>query len=135
LTSGSDPVGSLDVALNHTARLLATQPALAAEQASEILKVVPGHPLATLFLGPARRACGDPAPPRSPRRSAPAFGTLDLSTGIARNSYYLDLFLTNVFDERGQLFRFNQCASCCIVANYAVPTQPRTIALRFSQKF
>jgi tetratricopeptide (TPR) repeat protein len=61
LTSGSDPVGSLDVALNHTARLLATQPALAAEQASEILKVVPGHPLATLFLGAARRACGDSA--------------------------------------------------------------------------
>jgi tetratricopeptide (TPR) repeat protein len=61
LTSGSDPVGSLDVALNHTARLLATQPALAAEQASEILKVVPGHPLARLFLGAARRACGDPA--------------------------------------------------------------------------
>ncbi len=66
---------------------------------------------------------------------APAFGTLDLSAGISRNSYYLDLFLTNVFDERGQLFRFNQCASCSIVANYAVPTQPRTIALRFSQKF
>jgi hypothetical protein len=66
---------------------------------------------------------------------APAFGTLDLSTGIGRNSYYLDLFLTNAFDERGQLFRFNQCASCSIVANYAVPTQPRTIALRFTQKF
>jgi outer membrane receptor protein involved in Fe transport len=66
---------------------------------------------------------------------APAFGTLDLATGIGRNSYYLDLFITNVFDERGQLFRFNQCASCSIVANYAVPTQPRTIALRFSQKF
>jgi outer membrane receptor protein involved in Fe transport len=65
----------------------------------------------------------------------PAFGTLDLAFGLARNSYYLDLFLTNVFDERGQLFRFNQCASCSIVANYAVPTQPRTIALRFSQKF
>jgi tetratricopeptide (TPR) repeat protein len=61
LTSGSDPVGSLDVALNHTARLLTTQPALAAEQASEILKVVPGHPLAVLFLGAARRACGDAA--------------------------------------------------------------------------
>ena len=61
MTSGSDPVGSLDVALNHAARLLSTQPALAAEQASEILKVVPGHPLATLFLAAARRACGDPA--------------------------------------------------------------------------
>jgi tetratricopeptide (TPR) repeat protein len=61
LTTASDPVGSLDVALNHAARLLSTQPALAAEQASEILKVVPGHPLATLLLGAARRACGDPA--------------------------------------------------------------------------
>jgi tetratricopeptide (TPR) repeat protein len=61
LTSGSDPVGSLEVALNHAARLLTTQPALAAEQASEILKVVPGHPPATLILAAAQRACGDPA--------------------------------------------------------------------------
>jgi hypothetical protein len=65
----------------------------------------------------------------------PAFGTLDLAFGLARNSYYLDLFLTNVFDERGQLFRFTQCSSCSFVNNYVVPTQPRTIALRFSQRF
>jgi tetratricopeptide (TPR) repeat protein len=61
LSSDSDPVGSVEVALTHTSRLLATQPALAAEQATEILKVVPGHPLATLLLGVARRACGEPA--------------------------------------------------------------------------
>jgi len=65
----------------------------------------------------------------------PAFGTLDLAFGVSRDTYALDLFLTNVFDERGQLFRFNQCASCSIAANYAVPTQPRTVALRFAQKF
>jgi predicted Zn-dependent protease len=59
LTPSSGPVGSLDVALNHANRLLATQPALAAEQAAEILKVAPAHPLATLLLGVARRACGD----------------------------------------------------------------------------
>jgi tetratricopeptide (TPR) repeat protein len=59
LTPSSDPVGSLDVALKHTNRLLATQPALAAEQAAEILKAAPGHPVATLLLGVARRACGD----------------------------------------------------------------------------
>ena len=47
----------------------------------------------------------------------------------------VDLFVTNVFDKRGELFRFNQCGSCSIVANYAVPTQPRTIALKLSQKF
>ncbi|MBV8911002.1 MAG: TonB-dependent receptor [Gammaproteobacteria bacterium] len=66
---------------------------------------------------------------------ARAFGTLDLSAGVAHNNCYLDLFLTNAFDKRGQLFRFNQCASCSIVADYAVPTQPRTIALRLSQRF
>jgi tetratricopeptide (TPR) repeat protein len=61
LTSGPAPVGSVDVALNHAARLLGTQPALAAEQAAEILRVVPGHPPATLLMAIARRACGDPA--------------------------------------------------------------------------
>ena len=65
----------------------------------------------------------------------PAFGTLDLAFGLRRPSYALDLFVTNVLDKRGELFRFNQCASCSIVANYAVPTQPRTIALKFSQNF
>jgi tetratricopeptide (TPR) repeat protein len=53
------PAGSLEVALQHAARLLPTQPALAAEQASEILKVMPGQPMAMLLLAVAQRACGD----------------------------------------------------------------------------
>jgi predicted Zn-dependent protease len=36
-----------------------SDPELAAEQAGEILKVVPGHPVATLLLGSARRATGE----------------------------------------------------------------------------
>ena len=52
-------LGSLEVALSHAARLLPARPALAAEQAAEILKVVPDHPLATLLLARAHRACGD----------------------------------------------------------------------------
>lgn len=55
----AEPVGSLQVALAHTARLLQTDPALAAEQAAEILKVAPQQPTALLFLGMARRAGGD----------------------------------------------------------------------------
>jgi tetratricopeptide (TPR) repeat protein len=54
-------LGTLDVALSHAARLLPTKPALAAEQATEILKVVPGHPGAMLLLAGAQRACGDPS--------------------------------------------------------------------------
>lgn len=65
----------------------------------------------------------------------PAFGTLDLAFGLGKQSYTLDLFVTNLFDKRGELFRFNQCAACSIVANYVVPTQPRTIGLKFGQKF
>jgi tetratricopeptide (TPR) repeat protein len=51
-------VGTLDVALGHAARLLDRDPRLAAEQADEILKAVPGHPYARLILGVARRRAG-----------------------------------------------------------------------------
>jgi tetratricopeptide (TPR) repeat protein len=57
--STPEPVGTLAVALAHAARLLESSPKLAAEQAAEILKAAPSHPLATLLLGVARRAGGD----------------------------------------------------------------------------
>ena len=58
MTQGSQPVGTLEVALAHAARLLGSQPALAAQQANEILAVAPGHPQATLLLGIAHREQG-----------------------------------------------------------------------------
>src|SRR4051794_16220048 len=54
----SSPVGSLQVALTHASTLLASNPAAAAEQASEILKVVPDHPVALLVRGLALGALG-----------------------------------------------------------------------------
>ena len=60
-SAAAEPVGSLDVALAHAVRLLEQDPRLAAEQAGEILKAVPGHPNASLLLGMARRNGGDPA--------------------------------------------------------------------------
>jgi predicted Zn-dependent protease len=59
MSSAPEPVGTLAVALAHAARLLEKSPQLAAEQASEILKSAPNHPLATLLLGVARRVGGD----------------------------------------------------------------------------
>src|SRR5487761_2070777 len=53
------PVGSVEVALRHTAQLLEQDPRLAATQAAEILLVAPDHPLARLYLGAARRALGE----------------------------------------------------------------------------
>jgi len=57
--SVAEPTASLDAALAHAARLLATDPALAGEQASEILRVVEDHPTALLLLGASRSASGD----------------------------------------------------------------------------
>jgi tetratricopeptide (TPR) repeat protein len=59
MSSPPGPVGTVEVALGHAARLLATDPAMAAEQATEILKVVPEQPQAMLLLGIARRKAGD----------------------------------------------------------------------------
>ena len=61
MSAASEPVGTLEVALAHAMRLLATDPPKAAEQASEILKVVPDHPAAVLILGSAQRATGNAA--------------------------------------------------------------------------
>jgi tetratricopeptide (TPR) repeat protein len=61
MSATSEPVGSLQTALEHTQRLMTAEPRLAAEQATEILKVAPGHPLATLWLGVAHRHAGDAA--------------------------------------------------------------------------
>jgi tetratricopeptide (TPR) repeat protein len=59
MTSVAEPTGTLAAALQHARRLLQSDPVLAAEQAGEILKVVPTHPVARLLLGVARRAAGD----------------------------------------------------------------------------
>jgi predicted Zn-dependent protease len=73
------PTASVDNALAHASRLLDADPALAAEQAGEILRIVPGHPVAQMLLGAAHSARGrtadalailEPlavAQPRSPR--------------------------------------------------------------------
>ncbi len=61
MTSEPGPVGTLDVALAHAEQLLVSQPRLAAEQAREILGVVPSHPAATLLLASACRRTGEVA--------------------------------------------------------------------------
>jgi tetratricopeptide (TPR) repeat protein len=60
-SAAAEPVGSVDTALAHAVRLLEQDPSLAAEQATEILKVAPSHPAALLVLGVARRNAGDAA--------------------------------------------------------------------------
>jgi len=59
LSTPAEPVGTLEVALAHASRLLATRPGLAVEQAREILKVVPRQAQALVVLGLGRAATGD----------------------------------------------------------------------------
>ena len=59
LSSGTEATGTLEVALAHAGRLLASKPELAAAQASEILNVVPGYPPARLLLAQAHRVQGE----------------------------------------------------------------------------
>src|SRR5438105_15703971 len=84
----AQPVGSLDSALAHALDLIEGQPALALEQATEILKTVPGHPIATLLVGMARRrdlaAAGALAPPGRLVRSPPQAGAARRQSGPAR---------------------------------------------------
>src|SRR5665213_463146 len=91
MNSVSEPVGTLDVALGHAARLLERDPSLAVEQADEILKAVPGHPSARLILGAAHRRAGRTqsaleilgALAREQQRSAPTHIELAIALGEA----------------------------------------------------
>jgi iron complex outermembrane receptor protein len=64
----------------------------------------------------------------------PAFSLVNLSLGAEWESFSVEAFVSNVFDERGQLSRFLQCGQCG-QRPYVVTTQPRTIGLRAGVDF
>lgn len=64
----------------------------------------------------------------------PDFATVNLSLGADWPTYSFELFVQNLFDERGQLSRFVQCGACT-QRPYYVPITPRTIGLRAGAKF
>ena len=72
----STTTASLEGALSRTSHLLATDPALAAEQANEILRTVGPHPGATLMLGIALDRCGRGRIVGTPSRASPTFFTV-----------------------------------------------------------
>ncbi|MDA1064195.1 MAG: tetratricopeptide repeat protein, partial [Proteobacteria bacterium] len=58
--TSSEVLGSLKEATKRTAVLIDIDPALAAEQAEEILKAIPNHPPAMFLLAMAKRRSGNP---------------------------------------------------------------------------
>jgi outer membrane receptor protein involved in Fe transport len=58
---------------------------------------------------------------------------VDLFAGYDWGNYSLELFGSNIFDERNELSRFVVCSICTQVK--IVPGRPRTIGLRAGIKF
>ena len=65
----------------------------------------------------------------------PSYGMMDMAVGGSRDKTTIQLFVTNVTDKRAQLTRFNQTNPSIDNQTYIIPSQPRTIALKFGQKF
>ncbi len=65
-----------------------------------------------------------------------AFITFDFTTGVEKDNWSVELFVQNAFDERAQLGRYAECTpAVCGNEPYILPNQPRTIGLKFGQKF
>jgi iron complex outermembrane receptor protein len=67
----------------------------------------------------------------------PAYALADFAVGIGPSSYHVELFVDNAFDRLAQFSRYTECGidACGSFGTYVIPAQPRTIGLRFGQKF
>ena len=68
-----------------------------------------------------------------------AFGTFNLSAGIGQNSWTLQAYINNLFDERGQLGRNSECNDglfhYCLNNTHVLPSAPMQFGLQFGQRF
>lgn len=79
-----------------------------------------------------------------------SYAIADLSAGVRKGNASLELFVDNAFDRRADLYRFAQCPTyvqwapgdpldkkipLCGLQSYTVTGTPRTVGLRFGQKF
>ncbi|HEY0105794.1 MAG TPA: TonB-dependent receptor [Rhizomicrobium sp.] len=65
-----------------------------------------------------------------------AFATFDFTVGIENDRWSLELAVLNAFDQRADLYRYAQCTTqTCGREPYIATDTPRTIGLKFGQKF
>jgi outer membrane receptor protein involved in Fe transport len=66
----------------------------------------------------------------------PAYALFNLAGGVSKDRTTLQLSVNNMFDKRAELTRYVECATTtCGPQPYVIPSQPRTVALKFGQKF
>ena len=64
------------------------------------------------------------------RQKQDPYGILNLSAGVSKDNWTLDLFIDNVADTRAQIYKNQYDFNARITTN-----QPRTIGIRFGQRF
>ncbi|TAN15751.1 MAG: TonB-dependent receptor [Rhodanobacter sp.] len=83
---------------------------------------------------------------RSLLGNLPAYNSVDLSAGMQKGNWSLDVYVDNVFDKRAALYKFTECGvTVCgahnVVAQYPNGqvytgfSVPRTFGIRFKQEF
>lgn len=65
----------------------------------------------------------------------PASTTFDFSIGVQRESWRVEAYAKNLFDDEGQNDRYVQCAAATCSRVYVIPIRPRTVGLKFGQSF
>ncbi|MGH8864820.1 MAG: TonB-dependent receptor domain-containing protein, partial [Burkholderiales bacterium] len=65
----------------------------------------------------------------------PSYTSVDLSAGVEKDSYSVELYVKNATNADAPLFQIGECSPDTCVQNYGVRLQPRTIGIRFSQDF
>jgi iron complex outermembrane recepter protein len=68
----------------------------------------------------------------------PSYAVVDFAAGMTfKNSMTAEVYVTNAFDRLAVIDRYAECdaLTCGPINIYTVPNQPRTIGLRFGQRF
>jgi iron complex outermembrane receptor protein len=67
----------------------------------------------------------------------PAYAVVDFAAGMSFKNMTAEVYVTNVFDRLAVIDKYAECdaLTCGPVNVYTVPNQPRTIGLRFGQRF
>jgi iron complex outermembrane receptor protein len=77
------------------------------------------------------------APAQAVFGDEPSYFVADLSAGIDMKSIHYSVYVNNAFDKRAILNRYSECdvSKCGAIAIYDVPNQPRTVGVKFGEKF
>ena len=65
-----------------------------------------------------------------------AYFIVDFSAGLQKDSYSVEMYVNNALDTRAEQFKYAECATAtCGPQPYIATNRPRTIGIRFGQKF